>query len=84
MIREIFDDSSVGWAYGGDSGDKPDDRRFCMNDLVFPDCMLHPSLVEAKYAQQYFQFTLLSTSPLWVRITNEYLFRPTNNEVVRW
>ncbi|MCS5946600.1 hypothetical protein LNP25_23290 [Klebsiella variicola subsp. variicola] len=26
-------------------------------------------------AQQYFQFTLLSTSPLRVRITSEYLFR---------
>ncbi|STT72881.1 beta-D-galactosidase [Klebsiella pneumoniae] len=55
-----------------------------MNGLVFPDRTPHPSLVEAKHAQQYFQFTLLSTSPLRVRIISEYLFRPTDNEVLRW
>ncbi len=63
-IRKTFADGSVGWAYGGDFGDKPNDRQFCMNGLVFPDRTPHPSLVEAKHAQQYFQFTLLSTSPL--------------------
>jgi beta-galactosidase len=36
-IRKTFDDGSVGWAYGGDFGDKPNDRQFCMNGLVFPD-----------------------------------------------
>ncbi len=51
---------------------------------MFPDRTPHPSLVEAKHAQQYFQFTLLSTSPLRVRITSEYLFRETDNEVLRW
>ena len=83
-IRKTFADGSVGWAYGGDFGDKPNDRQFCMNGLVFPDRTPHPSLVEAKHAQQYFQFTLLSTSPLRVRIISEYLFRPTDNEVLRW
>ncbi len=83
-IRKTFADGSVGWADGGDFGDKPNDRQFCMNGLVFPDRTPHPSLVEAKHAQQYFQFTLLSTSPLRVRIISEYLFRPTDNEVLRW
>ncbi|HBT8338024.1 TPA: hypothetical protein MCK82_005579 [Klebsiella pneumoniae] len=53
-IRKTFADGSVGWAYGGDFGDKPNDRQFCMNGLVFPDRTPHPSLVEAKHAQQYF------------------------------
>ena len=83
-IRKIFDDGSVGWAYGGDFGDKPNDRQFCMNGLVFPDRTPHPSLVEAKHAQQYFQFALLSTSPLRVRIASEYLFRQSDNEALRW
>ncbi|HBT5237910.1 TPA: DUF4981 domain-containing protein [Klebsiella quasipneumoniae] len=83
-IRKIFDDGSVGWAYGGDFGDKPNDRQFCMNGLVFPDRTPHPSLVEAKHAQQYFQFALLSTSPLRVRIASEYLFRQADNEALRW
>ncbi|HBT4804597.1 TPA: DUF4981 domain-containing protein [Klebsiella quasipneumoniae subsp. similipneumoniae] len=83
-ICKTFDDGSVGWAYGGDFGDKPNDRQFCMNGLVFPDRTPHPALIEAKHAQQYFQFALLSTSPLRVRIASEYLFRQSDNEALRW
>lgn len=83
-ISKTFDDGSVGWAYGGDFGDKPNDRQFCMNGLVFPDRRPHPSLIEAKHAQQYFQFTLLAQSPLRISISSEYLFRATDNEELRW
>lgn len=83
-ISKTFDDGSVGWAYGGDFGDTPNDRQFCMNGLVFPDRRPHPSLIEAKHAQQYFQFTLLAQSPLRISISSEYLFRATDNEALRW
>ncbi|HCB1499094.1 TPA: beta-galactosidase [Klebsiella michiganensis] len=83
-ISKTFDDGSVGWAYGGDFGDKPNDRQFCMNGLVFPDRRAHPSLIEAKHAQQFFQFTLLTQSPLRISISSEYLFRTTDNEELRW
>ncbi|MGC8400982.1 glycoside hydrolase family 2 TIM barrel-domain containing protein [Enterobacter mori] len=52
------------WAYGGDFGDKPNDRQFCLNGLVFPDRTPHPALYEAQRAQQFFTFTCVSTSPL--------------------
>lgn len=45
-------------AYGGDFGDTPNDRQFCMNGLVFADRTPHPALTEAKHQQQYFQFRL--------------------------
>ncbi len=83
-ISKTFDDGSIGWAYGGDFGDTPNDRQFCMNGLVFPDRRPHPSLIEAKHAQQYFQFTLLAQSPLRISISSEYLFRATDNEALRW
>ena len=83
-ISKTFDDGSVGWAYGGDFGDTPNDRQFCMNGLVFPDRRPHPSLIEAKHAQQYFQFTLLAQSPLRIGVSSEYLFRATDNEALRW
>lgn len=83
-ISKTFDDGSTGWAYGGDFGDKPNDRQFCMNGLVFPDRRPHPSLIEAKHAQQYFQFALLGQNPLRISITSEYLFRTTDNEVLHW
>lgn len=83
-ISKTFDDGSVGYAYGGDFGDKPNDRQFCMNGLVFPDRRPHPSLIEAKHAQQYFQFALLAQSPLRIGVSSEYLFRATDNEELRW
>jgi beta-galactosidase len=72
------------WAYGGDFGDTPNDRQFCMNGLVFPDRTPHPALFEAKRAQQFFQFRLASVSPLRVEISSEYLFRHSDNERLRW
>ncbi|SUW64255.1 Beta-galactosidase [Buttiauxella agrestis] len=83
-IMKTFDDGSQGWAYGGDFGDTPNDRQFCMNGLVFPDRTPHPSLFEAKQAQQYFQFELISQQPLRVRVHSEYLFRDTDNETLQW
>jgi beta-galactosidase len=72
------------WAYGGDFGDTPNDRQFCMNGLVFPDRTPHPALYEAKRAQQFFQFRLHSRAPLCVEISSEYLFRHSDNERLCW
>ncbi len=72
------------WAYGGDFGDKPNDRQFCLNGLVFPDRTPHPALFEVKKQQQFFQFNLVSAHPLVIDITSEYLFRATDNELLRW
>lgn len=72
------------WAYGGDFGDAPNDRQFCLNGLVFPDRTPHPSLVEAKQQQQYFQFRLLDARPLKIEVTSENLFRASDNELLCW
>ena len=69
-------------AYGGDFGDTPNDRQFCMNGLVFADRTPHPALYEARHAQQFFQFDLLDGNQLVV--TSEYLFRTTDNETLYW
>ena len=72
------------YAYGGDFDDTPNDRQFCINGLIFPDRTLHPSALEAKYCQQYFQFDYSPQQGLAVDITSEYLFRPTLNEILHW
>jgi beta-galactosidase len=72
------------WAYGGDFGDKPNDRQFCLNGLVFPDRTPHPALYEAQRAQQFFTFTRVSDSPLVIEVKSDYLFRTTDNELLRW
>lgn len=71
-------------AYGGDFGDKPNDRQFCMNGLVFADRTPHPALYEAQQAQQFFQFELKREKPLSLEITSEYLFRHSDNERLTW
>lgn len=77
-------DGEQWYAYGGDFGDKPNDRQFCMNGLVFADRTPHPSLYEAKRAQQFFQFRLIGHSPLEIEVESEYLFRASDNELLRW
>jgi len=78
------DNGNAFWAYGGDFGDTPNDRQFCLNGLVFPDRTPHPALFEAQRAQQFFTFTLVSTSPLVVDVSSDYLFRQSDNEQLRW
>jgi beta-galactosidase len=72
------------WAYGGDFGDTINDRQFCINGLVSPDRTPHPSVIEAKKAQQFFQFKLIQTQPLQVQVQSEYLFTCANNHQVNW
>ncbi|WP_341938199.1 beta-galactosidase [Marinimicrobium sp. C2-29] len=72
------------WAYGGDFGDTPNDRQFCINGLLFPDRSPHPALFEAKRAQQPYQFEWVSSHPLQLAVTSEWLFRTTDNEQLHW
>lgn len=77
-------DGKLWSAYGGDFGDTPNDRQFCMNGLVFADRTPHPALYEAKHEQQFFQFALLPGAERKIEVTSEYLFRHSDNEVLHW
>ncbi len=77
-----YDENGNPWsAYGGDFGDTPNDRQFCMNGLVFADRTPHPALTEAKHQQQFFQFSLSGRT---IEVTSEYLFRHSDNELLHW
>jgi len=80
-----YDGNGEAWqAYGGDFGDTPNDRQFCMNGLVFADRSPHPALFEAQRAQQFFQFQRDANEPYRFTVSSEYLFRRSDNEVLRW
>ncbi|MEG0058010.1 beta-galactosidase domain 4-containing protein, partial [Hafnia sp.] len=83
-LTKVDEKGKAYWAYGGDFGDTPNDRQFCLNGLVFPDRTPHPALIEAQRAQQFFQFRLVEQNPLSVEITSEYLFRTSDNERLFW
>jgi len=85
-LSQFDDKGDHFWAYGGDFGEVQNDRQFCINGLVFPDRTPHPSLAEVKYCQQMLQFTLAdpASQKLTLAITSEWLFRATDNELLRW
>ncbi|MFP4379975.1 MAG: glycoside hydrolase family 2 TIM barrel-domain containing protein [Candidatus Sumerlaeia bacterium] len=40
------------WAYGGDYGDEPNDKNFCINGMIWPDRTPHPSMYEFRKIAQ--------------------------------
>ncbi|ELV8716889.1 beta-galactosidase [Vibrio vulnificus] len=74
------------WAYGGDFGDEINDRQFCINGLIFPDRTVHPTLQEAKYCQRMITVSLQEQTQkaCTLLVTNENLFRATDNEQLNW
>jgi len=83
-LNKVSESGEPYWAYGGDFGDEINDRQFCINGLVFPDRTTHPTIEEAKRAQQPFTFKLSKSAGVIITITSEYLFRDTDNECLRW
>jgi beta-galactosidase len=62
------------WAYGGDFGDVPNDKNFCINGLVGPDRKEHPSLYEVKKVYQYIKVTPADIRKGQVVVHNKYDF----------
>ena len=76
-----YDENGNPWsAYGGDFGDTPNDRQFCMNGLVFADRTPHPA-DGSKTPAAVFQFSLSGRT---IEVTSEYLFRHSDNELLHW
>ncbi|SMB85790.1 beta-galactosidase [Pasteurella testudinis DSM 23072] len=84
-LTKYDQDGNPYWAYGGDFGDNINDRQFCINGLVFPDRTLHPAILEAKKAQQFFQFELQKTAQGYaLTVTSEYLFKTVKDCFLHW
>ncbi|GBG95970.1 beta-galactosidase [Lactococcus termiticola] len=75
------------YAYGGDFGDRPNDRQFSLDGVFFPDRTPKPAAIEVKYCQQYFQFEALRDQlgkVIAFELTSEYCFRKTDNEILSY
>ena len=68
-------------AYGGDFGERPNDREFSGNGLVFADRTPTPKLQEVKYLYQDVRITPDDSG---VTLTNRYLFKNTDAFTLRW
>jgi beta-galactosidase len=62
------------WAYGGDFGDEPNDRNFCINGLIWPDRTPHPAMYECKKLQQPVRVTARNARQGRIRVENRQHF----------
>jgi beta-galactosidase len=72
------------YAYGGDFGDVPNDRNFCINGLIGPDRIPHPALLEYKYLIQPAVVEAVDLEAGELQITNRYDFATLANLDIVW
>jgi len=72
------------FAYGGDFGDQPNSKDFCLNGLVFSDRTLTPKVWEVKKVYQPVRIESVDNSIGRLRLTNLYSFTNLNTLQPRW
>ncbi len=72
------------YAYGGDFGDKPNDKNFCINGVFSPDGKPNPHAWEAKYIFQPAEIKLVSSEPCRVQILNRLFHTSLSQYETRW
>ncbi|MFI3305515.1 MAG: glycoside hydrolase family 2 TIM barrel-domain containing protein, partial [Rikenellaceae bacterium] len=70
------------YAYGGDFGDMPNDRNFCINGVFAPDRTPNPHAWEAKYVFQPAEFSLVGERE--VRVYNRLSHTSLAQYDARW
>ena len=77
-------DGSTFFAYGGDFGDKPNDRNFCLNGVFNAELNPNPHAWEAKHLFQPVDFEQVKKGEAKVRIMNRAAFVDLSAYDFRW
>jgi beta-galactosidase len=72
------------WAYGGDFGDEPNDKNFCINGLIWPDRTPHPAMYEFKKLAQPVKVEIIDSLNGKIKITNKNWFSTLNWLIGTW
>lgn len=85
-IYQYTDDGTRWTAYGGDFGDKPNLKAFCLDGVVLSDRSLTPKYWEVKKVYQPVQIEPIDTSTqnATVRITNRHAHLNLSQFELRW
>ncbi|MBD3256156.1 MAG: DUF4981 domain-containing protein [Candidatus Lokiarchaeota archaeon] len=83
-LRKFTHSNEEYWAYGGDYGDKPNDKNFCINGIVMPDRKPNPALYEVKKVYQNIKFKAKDLLAGKFEIINNYQFLQLKNEKLVW
>ena len=83
-LRKVIEDGKEFWAYGGDFGDEPNDRNFCINGIVMPDRKPNPALYEVKKVYQNIDVLPVNLLEGEVKIHNKYNFIHIDFVEIKW
>ncbi len=83
-LRQVTEDGTVWYAYGGDFGETPHDGSFCINGLVNPDRTVHPSLLEYKKLMEPVRVAAVDALAGRFTVTNHYDFDDLSNLRGQW
>ncbi|MGC9348455.1 MAG: glycoside hydrolase family 2 TIM barrel-domain containing protein [Anaerolineae bacterium] len=83
-LRETTEDGESWFAYGGDYGDEPNDGNFCINGLIWPDRVPHPSLWEYKKVLEPVRVDAIDLHSGTLRVNNRYAFTDLSGFRVTW
>ena len=83
-IQRVTPDGKTYYAYGGDYGDEPSDRSFCLNGMVFPDRKPHPCLWELKKVIQPVRVEALDLAAGQLRVHNGFFFSDLGHLAADW
>ena len=91
-LRKTTEDGVEYFAYGGDFGDTPNDKHFCLNGLVLPGRQRRafsertpsPALLEVKKVQEFIAVIPVDILAGKVTIKNKYHFTTLNFVTLKW
>ncbi len=83
-LRKKDENGEEFWAYGGDFGDEPNDKNFCINGIIMPDRKPNPSLYEVKKLYQNIEIIPFDLDNGLFDIKNKYQFLNLDFVKIAW
>ena len=77
-------DGRVLWVYGGDFGDRPNSKDFCLNGLVLADRTITAKALEVKKVYQPIHIEPIDLASGRLRLINQYAFTDLNELAAGW
>jgi beta-galactosidase len=83
-IKQVDENGTEYWAYGGDFGDFPNDSNFCADGLIWPDRTPHPAMFEYKKLAQPLRVTAIDLQKGRFEIFNKNYFIDLSYLQINW
>ncbi|NLX83179.1 MAG: DUF4981 domain-containing protein, partial [Clostridiales bacterium] len=77
-IRQVTEAGEAYYAYGGDFGEQPHDRNFCVDALLYPDRTPHTGMKEYKHVLRPVRAFMKDEAMGQIRLKNLYDFTDLN------